>query len=442
MTRSTFRIGYLVQQFPPEVGAGPARVAEMTAHWRSAGAEVTVITGMPNRPEGRIHSAYRGKLFVEEEWDGMRVLRSWLYASPKHGFSRTLLNNATFMATSFISGLVKGGRFDVLIASSPPFFPHISGVLLGAARRMPVILEVRDLWPDYLVDMGVLRGTLGPRALFALERRLLGAAEHVVVVTESFRQRIIGKGVAPDRITVIPNGVDAEFYYPSMEAPPFPEMEVREGDFVVGYLGNFGAGQRLSTIVEAAARLADVEPRIRFVLVGDGPDRQRVEERAAQLGLTNLTIRPPIAKEQTRAFYGACDVCLVPLAPIPVFQETVPSKIFEILACERPVVASLAGEAARIVDQSGGGIVVAPGDAGQIAEGVLRLCRTESAVRARMGREGRAYVLEHYGRGALAATYLETIARTAGTNASLAKPDADCEVTISAAESSAPEGAA
>src|SRR5688572_6584751 len=115
------RIAYLVQQFLPEVGAGPARVAEMATRWKARGAEVTVITGMPNRPEGRIHPEYRGRFFVEEEWLGMRVLRSWLYASPKHGFARTVTNNLTFMATATAHAIARLGPMDVLIASSPPF---------------------------------------------------------------------------------------------------------------------------------------------------------------------------------------------------------------------------------------------------------------------------------------------------------------------------------
>lgn len=405
MKNPLLRIGYLVQQFPPEVGAGPARVAEMAAYWRDQGAEVTVITGMPNRPEGRIHPEYRGKLFTTETWEGIRVHRSWLYASPKHGFARTLLNNITFMATGLLNGLVRAGRFDVLIASSPPFFPHISGVILGSTRRMPVVLEVRDLWPDYLVDMGVLKGRLAPSALFGLERRLLQSADHVVAVTESFRKRISGKGVPLERIAVIPNGVDASLYYASPE-----ESQGREsGVFNVGYLGNFGAGQHLTTIVEAAARVAEVAPEIRFRLIGDGPDRARVEARAAELKLSNLTIHPPIPKDRTREFYASCDICLVPLAPVAVFQETVPSKIFEIMACERPVVASLAGEAARIVEESGGGVVVPPGDADGVAEGVMRLYRASSHERQLMGASGRAYVLANYDRLALAAKYLEVL---------------------------------
>ena len=403
----TLKIGYLVQQFPPEVGAGPARVAEMATRWIEAGHSVSVFTGMPNRPQGRIHAGYRGRLFMAEEWEGIRVLRSWLYASPRHGFGRTLFNNASFMVTAAAHAMVRGGPLDVLIASSPPFFPHLAGRAAAALRRLPLVLEVRDLWPDYLVQMGVLKG-VPARALFAVERRLLRAADEVVVVTESFRCRMVEKGVDPARVHVIPNGVETERYYRDAAAePPLAELRRSDGDYLVGYLGNFGAGQNLGVVLQAAALLAHESPRVRFVLVGDGPQGGELRARAAEL--TNVSVLPPIPKEATRAFYNACDVCLVPLAPVPVFQETVPSKLFEILACERPVVASLEGEGRAIVEASGGGVVRPPGDPASIADGIREIRAMGDAQREAMGRAGRAYVERAYSRAALADRYLEVL---------------------------------
>lgn len=414
------RIGYLTQDFPPEVGAGPARVTEMARRWRQAGAEVTVITGMPNRrmpgrPDGAIHPDYRGRLFMEEELDGIRVLRSWLFASPRRGFAMTLLNNTSFMATGAAHAMRRAGPLDVLIASSPPFFCHLAGEAVHRVRRFPMVLEIRDLWPDYMVEMGVLKSRTAQRALFGLERFLLRRGQHAVVVTESFRRRVIEKGMAPDAVDVISNGVDAAFYYrdPGAE-PPLPELERRGGEFVVGYLGNFGAGQEIRTVVEAAARLQDAAPDVRFVLAGDGTEKHKVVERWRELGVRNLSVHPPIAKDRTRAFYNACDLCLVPLAPVPIFSETVPSKIFEVMACERPVLASVAGEAARIMEESGGGMVSPPGDAAAMADAILALRARGREERAQMGRRGREYVVRHYSRDALAARYLEILSRVAG----------------------------
>lgn len=408
------KIGYLVQQFPPEVGAGPARVTEMALRWRDTGAEVTVMTGMPNRPEGRIHPEYRGKFAVTEDWEGIRVLRSWLYANPKHGFARTIANNATFMLTSVLNAAFRGGRPDVLIASSPPFFPHISGLLLSRAWRVPLVLEVRDLWPDYLVGMGVLRAdSRATRALFGLERYLLRSAQHTVVVTESFRERIVDKGVEHAAIDVIPNGVDTAQYHASDEAPPIAELRPAPGEFVVGYLGNMGAGQGLTTVIEAAAILATAAPSVRFVLAGDGPEKSHLLGRLRELSLSNVSIHPPIAKEQTRAFYNACGICLVPLAPFPILQETIPSKIFEVMACERPLIACLGGEGARIVRESRGGLVSPPGDAESLASTIGRVRSMPAEERAAMGQRARAYVQMNYSRETLADRYFEILERLA-----------------------------
>jgi glycosyltransferase involved in cell wall biosynthesis len=344
----------------------------------------------------------------------MRVLRSWLYASPKAGFGRTILNNTTFMIAAAAHAVARSGSLDVLIASSPPFFPHLAGEAVSRLRGIPLVLEVRDLWPDYLVALGTLReGARATRALFALERYLLRRADAVAVVTEPFRERMVGKGVARERVEVFPNGVDAGFYRASNEPAPIPALERRPGEQIVGYLGNMGAGQALVTVLEAAAMLQSRAPNMRFVLVGDGPDRARLDRWLVDHPLQNLTLHPPIPKEQTRAFYANCDLCLVPLAPVAVFQETVPSKIFEILACERLVLASLDGEGRRILEESGGGFVSAPGNAPAMADAILVALATVPEERRRMGACGRAYVREHYSRQAIASRYLSLLHQVA-----------------------------
>jgi glycosyltransferase involved in cell wall biosynthesis len=278
------------------------------------------------------------------------------------------------------------------------------------------VLEVRDLWPDYLVDMGVLRGRQAQRALFALERALLRRASRVVVVTDSFRSRIIEKGVPAERVAVVSNGVDTALYHPSDEAPPLPELARIPGEAVVGYLGNFGAGQGLSTLLDAAAALQARGAPVRVVLAGDGPDAEALRARAAALRLLRVSILPPIPKSATRAFYNACDVCVVPLAPFPVLGTTVPSKIFEIMACERPLIASLDGEGARIVAESDGGLVTPSGDASALAAAIERVLQLAPEDREQMGRRARAYVATHYAREALSAKYLEVLYEAAAVD--------------------------
>jgi colanic acid biosynthesis glycosyl transferase WcaI len=419
-------IGYLIQEFPPEGGAGPARAAEMSARWIANGARVAVVTGMPNRrlpgrADGDLLPEYKGRYFTQEDWRGIRVLRSWAYASSKKSFVRTMINNGSFMTTAVTHALARLGRPDVLIASSPPFLPHLAGAVVAGLRRIPLVLEVRDLWPDYLVGLGMLKpDSAAAKSLFELERWLLGRAAHVVVVTESFRKRIIAKGVRPERVSVISNGVDTTNYRPDNSAPPIPALERKGSEFLVGYLGTFGAGQALSSIVDAAAILATEASDVKLVLVGEGPDWNRVKQKAVELGLANLVVERSIERSSTRAFYNSLDVCLVPLAPVDIFQETVPSKIFEIMACGRPVLASLRGEAEAIVRSSGGGATVAPGDARAIADAIKSIRSMSAEARAAMGERGRAYVRDNYRREVLADRYLEILRRVAAGPAHVA----------------------
>jgi len=407
------RIGYLIQQYAPEIGAGPARAGEMARRWTSAGAEVTIITAMPNRPEGRIHKAYRGRLFQQETVDGVRILRSWLFARPGGRFSTILLNNATFAATATCHALGKAGPFDVLIASSPPYFPVPAGLLLHWLWDTPLVCELRDLWPDYLVEMAVLRSRPLERAVLAVDTAMLRRAAHLVTVTEPLQTRLIAKGISQERISIIPNGVDPEEYFPREEPPPIDALTRNAAVLTIGYLGNFGAGQGLGVVLDAARRLRDQGNGVRIVMVGEGTEYARVQADAARSALPNLSILPPIPRQSTRAFYNNCDACLVPLAPLPIFADALPTKFFEIMACGRPVIASAVGEVRRVLEASGAGWSVPPGDGAALADAIRRLAALTPGERAEMGARGVRYVADRFHRGVLAERYLEILSAVA-----------------------------
>lgn len=407
------RVGYLVQQFPPEVGAGAARIGEMTTRWASKGVSVTVFTGMPNRPTGKIAPEYRGRFRVSETIAGVSVHRSWLYASPKGGAVRTILNNLSFLVTGAVNSLARSDQYDVIVVSSPPFFPLIAAPSLAWRHRVPIVLEIRDLWPDYLAEMGALgKGALG--ALMALERYLLQRADLVVTVTEPLRTRIIQKGVAPERTLVMPNGVDTDkyFYDPSPALDGSSTLDGGEERFVVGYLGNFGAGQALDVVIEAASLVAAADPTVELVLAGGGTERERVEQVFKRVQPPNLKLLPVLPREETRRFYSDCDACLVPLAPWPVLAGALPTKLFEILACERPVIAAAMGEIPRILLEAGAGIAAPPGDPNALADAILRLRQMPAADRRSMGERGRDLVKRRYDRRAVADKFLEALIDT------------------------------
>lgn len=413
----SLHIAVLIQDFPPETGAGPARISELAADWLAAGHRVSVLTGFPSRRipgqrDGVVPEAYRGRMTMRESLNGITVYRSWLFTSPNRGFAKTLVNHLSFAFSSLLNGLLRFPKPDVLIASGPPYFAQFSGALLARRYGVPMVLEIRDLWPDYLDEMGVIRSTLLRRAMFASERWLLRQATRSVVVTESFRARLIAKGVPAESISVIPNGVDPQRYYPSSVVTPLTGLSRGDGEPVVGYLGTFGAGQGLRCLIEAARRLGRAGRGIRLILVGDGPDRAALEADVRDNPAPGVSLHPPIHRDDTRAFYAGCDLIVVPHASLPVLANTVPSKIFEVMACARPLVAALRGEGARIVEASHGGVLANPGDADSIAAAIDRVVALSPASREEMGTLGRAYALAHFDRHELARRYLDLLRET------------------------------
>ena len=412
-------ICYLNQDFLPEVGAGPARLNEMSRQWQANGASVVIVAGVPTRRIPDRHEsegtpeAYRGRWAVLEDWDGLRAIRSWVFTGGGAGVLGKTLDGLSFAISSYVAARRHAPVPDVVLASSPPFFPHVTGVALARHFRVPLVLEIRDLWPDYLVEMGMLKSSLLRRMLFALERWLLARADHVVVVTESFRTRIIAKGVPPQRVSVIPNGVDLKRYISvPMDTAPMPGALHPDGVKVIGYLGTLGRGQQITQVVRAAARLRDAHPKLRFEIVGDGPERQQIAQAIVDLNVGDMVnLRAPISRDMTPAFYGSCDVVLVPLAPIPIFQETVPSKIFEVMASGRPFIASLSGEGARIVNASGGGVCVPPGDDAALAGAILDTLAMSQGERRVLCMSARDWVAANFDRQVLANRYYELFSR-------------------------------
>jgi glycosyltransferase involved in cell wall biosynthesis len=397
------KIALLCHYFAPEPGAPQARLLETSRAWVRQGHEVTVVTGFPNHPTGILAPEDRGRLFREDEMDGIRVLRSWLYATPNRGFLRKILGHLSFMVTAVLIGGARARRPDVVIASSPTFFSVISAFVLSLYWRCPYVFEVRDLWPAIFSELGVLTNRRILGALEAVELFLYRHAARVVAVTDGFRDDIVSRGIPASKVVTITNGVDPELFAPQLGA----DAGSAEGRFTVLYLGAHGISHALGRILDVAASLAD-EPGIEFVFVGSGAEKPALVVRASREGLANVRFVDPVTKDEVPGWYRAADVGLVPLRDVPLFTTFIPSKMFEILACEVPVVASVAGEAAEIARRSGGAVVVGPEDVEGIRDAILTL-RADPERRREMGRVGREFVCREYDRRVLAKRYARVL---------------------------------
>jgi colanic acid biosynthesis glycosyl transferase WcaI len=406
---------YVSQYFPPEPGAPAARVSELARAWVESGHQVTVLTGMPNHPAGIVHHGYRGKSLIEEEFHGVRVLRTWIYAAANRGRVRRSVAYASFAASSFAWGQLRARRPDILVATSPQFLCAVAGHAIAWARRVPFVFEVRDLWPESIVAVGALSGEHWlVRALSRIEVHLYDAAHQIVVVTDSFRKRLVERGVPENKIAVIKNGVDLGRFTPLSRETALRKRLGFGERFVVGYVGTIGMAHGLDAVLDVAKSLIDADD-IRFLFVGDGAERARLEARASNEGIRNVTFLGSLPRDAMNEVYATSDVCLVPLRKTELFLTVIPSKIFEILAMARPLILSVDGEARSIVEASGGGIFVPPEDKARMREAILNLAMDPDR-RASMGERGRRYVVETFDRQNLAKDYLRVLEKVASSH--------------------------
>jgi len=403
------RILIVTHYFPPEIGAPQARLSELARFWAQAGEEVTVLTGMPNHPTGVIPEGYRGRWQTEEQLEGYRVIRSWLYATPNEGVAKKTLGHLSFMVSAVILGAWRTGPLDVVVVSSPTFFSIASAWVIARLRRARLVVEIRDLWPAIFVELGVLTN---PWLIAALEKAELTAyrvADAVVVVSQGFRDNLLARGVPAEKVTTIPNGVDPDRFDPAAPAREEDRRVLGGGpdDVIVLYIGAHGISHGLTEVAEAAGLLVD-DGHIRFAFVGEGAAKAALVRRVEELGLHNTSLLPGVPREAVPGLLAAADICLVPLRDVPLFSTFIPSKIFEYLAAGRAVVGALRGEPAAILAQAGA-VVVEPGDPEALAQAVRSLAGDPER-RFRMAEEGRRFVVENFDRRHLAETYRALLA--------------------------------
>jgi glycosyltransferase involved in cell wall biosynthesis len=405
------KILFLTHYYPPEVNAPANRVDEHARAWVADGHEVTVITGVPNHPRGELFPGYENRWLQEERVGGVRVLRTWMYVTANEGFARRTANYVAFMLTAVLASF-RVERPDVVVATSPQFFCGLAGALVGALKRRPFVLEVRDLWPESIVALGQLkRGSLPVRLLEALERWLYRRARGVVVVTRAFARHVAARGVPESRIAVVTNGIDGEAWKPR---PPAPELLARHGiggAYRVGYVGTLGLAHGLLTVLDAAQRLGD--PAVHFVFVGDGADRARIEQEARQRGLANVHFTGLVPRSEVPDWLASLDVLLVMLRDLPVFETVIPSKLFEFAAMERPIILSAPrGEVREMVESGGVGIAIDAEDPQKLAD-VITALRSEPERARLLAARARAWAEAGFRREVLARRMVQFLAERA-----------------------------
>lgn len=412
------RIVFFTHYFPPEGNAPASRTYEHCKRWVEAGHRVTVITCAPNVPEGVVYEGYRNRLWPQRETvDGIDVIRTWTYVAANAGGLKRVINYLSYLMSAVLTFLFFCKRPNAVVATSPQFFCGWAGVVASWLKWCPFILEIRDIWPESIVTVGAMKDGILVRIFEVIERWMYRSANHIVTVGNGYRENIIGKVDCRDRISVVTNGVDAEIFSPQESSVEFRSNYGLEGKFVCSYVGTIGMAHGLSIVVRAATKLREQDRNdIVFFLVGDGASRAKIEKEAHTAGVTELVrFAGRLPKSEMPKVLASSNCMLIHLKKTDLFQTVIPSKIFEAMAMERPLIMGVKGESAEIVAASKSGIQIEPENDEGLVGAVKKLCDSPELYE-QLRLNGRSYATENYSRGRLAAKMLDVIENVAAGN--------------------------
>ena len=388
------KILLLKQAFVAPDEPGHTRHFEMEKFLRACGHELVIVASDLNYQTGQ-RTIVRKGIFAEQVIEGVRILRAYIYPALHRSYFWRIISFFSFMFSSVWTAL-QVRDVDLVMGTTPPIFQAVSAWTVALIRRKPFLLEVRDLWPEFGVSMGVLTNPVLIALGRWLEKFLYARATHILVNSPAYKEYMIGKGVPEKKITYIAYGTDVDMFNPQVDGSSIRVELGLENKFVVLYAGALGQANDIDTILRAAQRLNN-EDKIRFVLFGDGKERPRLQSEAERLKLTNVIFAGVRAKKEMPLVVASADVCLAILQDIPMFRTTYPNKVFDYMAAGRATVLVIDGVSRKLIEDSYGGAYVQPGDDQQLAETILDLSKNVDIVK-QMGLNAREYLVKHLDR--------------------------------------------
>jgi glycosyltransferase involved in cell wall biosynthesis len=373
---------------------GHTRHFEMGQYLKKRRHELIIVASDLNYQTGQRTVERRG-LFAEQVFDGVRVLRSYIYPAIHRSYFWRIIAFFSFMFSSILTSL-RVKDVDMVMGTTPPIFQAVSAWVVAVIRRKPFLLEVRDLWPEFGISMGVLKNPIIIALSRWLENFLYKRADHILVNSPAYREYMLAKGVPETKVTYIAYGTDIDMFNPSIDGSSVRrELKVEE-KFVVLYAGALGQANDIDTLLRAAERLKK-EERISFVLFGDGKERTRLESEAKSKNLTNIIFAGTRPKKDMPLIVASADVCLAILQDIPAFRTTYPNKVFDYMAAGRASIIVIDGITRELIETSQGGVYVNPADDAMLAQKILDLSQNPALVKA-MGTNAREYLVENLDR--------------------------------------------
>lgn len=401
------RILLLTQYYPPETGAPQNRLSGLAHELKSAGHEVCVLTAMPNYPAMEIHPEYRGKWFVEEEIEGIKVFRSWIYVNKKRNIVSRLLNYFSFTFSSIVIAPKVHGKIDVIMCESPPLFLGISGWWISKRKKAKLVFNVSDLWPESAEKLGVVSNRFFLKLATHLEEFFYRKSFMITGQTQGIVNSI--KTRFPEKtVHWLPNGIDPSIFNAAPDPAIRSAMGFDKDDFLFLYAGIIGLAQGLDIILDAASKVPG-ELRIKFLLLGEGPEKERLIKRKGNEKLDNVFFLDLVPKDKVPAIIHAVDAAVIPLKKMDLFLGAIPSKIFENLALKKPVILAVGGEAKQLfIDKGKCGIYTEPEDAEAMCKAAVYLATHKDEAR-QMGENGRLFVEKYFLRKNISAEWLQAL---------------------------------
>jgi glycosyltransferase involved in cell wall biosynthesis len=382
------------QAFVSPAEPGHTRHFEMAKFLQSHGHELVIVASDLNYQTGQRTVARRG-VFAEQVMDGVRILRAYIYPALHRSYVWRTISFLSFMFSSVWTAL-RVRDVDLVMGTTPPIFQAVSAWFVSWIRRKPFLLEVRDLWPEFGVSMGVLRNPIVIALARGLEKFLYARATHILVNSPAYREYMIAKGVPENKVTYIPYGTDVDMFNPQVDGSSIRDELGLQEKFVVLYAGALGQANDIDTVLRAAGRLKSND-KIYFVLFGDGKKRPRLETEAERMKLSNVLFAGVRPKKDMPSVVASADVCLAILQDISMFRTTYPNKVFDYMAAGRATVLVIDGVSRQLIESSNGGVFVQPGDDEMLAGIILELSKDSEHVQ-QMGRNAREYLVKHLDR--------------------------------------------
>ena len=301
------KILFLTDNFPPEVNAPATRTYEHCKEWVKQGEKVTVITCVPNFPQGKVYKGYRNVFYQKEIMEGIHIIRVWTYITANEGFIKRTLDYISFSVSAFIAGLFQ--KTDIIIATSPQFFTALSGRALSFWKRKPWIMEVRDLWPESIKTVGAMNDNILIRYFEWQEKHCYHSAKKIVVVTDSFKRRLVERGIDSSKIDVVKNGVNRSLFVPVVKDLQLLNELGLQNKKIIGYIGTHGMAHKLDFILQCAKGM-EGRHNYHFLFLGSGAEKRNLLDLKEKLDLKNVTMLDPVSKLEVKRYISILDIAL------------------------------------------------------------------------------------------------------------------------------------